>query len=68
MLQGFDKKRKDWRGGTIYDPEADKSYASRLKRLANGTLQVKGCIGPICQAQIWQEAPAALQTSAGASD
>ena len=68
MLQGFDKKRKDWRGGTIYDPEADKSYASRLKRLANGTLQVKGCIGPICQTQIWQETPAALQTSAGASD
>jgi uncharacterized protein (DUF2147 family) len=28
MLQGFDKRRKDWRGGTIYDPENDKTYAS----------------------------------------
>ncbi|MEO0549196.1 MAG: DUF2147 domain-containing protein [Pseudomonadota bacterium] len=55
MLNGFDKKRRDWRGGTIYDPEADKSYASRLKRLDNGSLQVKGCIGPICQTQVWTE-------------
>lgn len=54
MLQGFERKRSDWRGGTIYDPEADRSYASRLKRLDDGTLQVKGCVGPICQTQIWQ--------------
>lgn len=68
MLQGFDKKRRDWRGGTIYDPENDKTYASRLKRLGDGRLQVKGCIGPICQTQVWDVAPAALQTSAPASD
>nr|WP_070961023.1 DUF2147 domain-containing protein [Hyphomonas sp. Mor2] len=66
MLQGFNKKKNDWRGGTIYDPENDKTYASRLKRLDNGSLQVKGCIGPICQTQVWQEAPAALQTSSDA--
>ena len=64
MLQGFDKRRKDWRGGTIYDPENDKTYASRLKRLDDGRLQVKGCIGPICQTQVWDEAPEALQASA----
>ncbi len=64
MLQGFDKRRKDWRGGTIYDPENDKTYASRLKRLGDGRLEVKGCIGPICQTQIWQEASEALQASA----
>lgn len=68
MLQGFEKKRKDWRGGTIYDPEADKSYASRLKRMEDGRLQVKGCIGPICQTQVWEPAPAALQTSAAATN
>ncbi len=68
MLQGFEKKRKDWRGGTIYDPEADKSYASRLKRLDDGRLQVKGCIGPICQTQVWDQAPAALQTSAATTN
>ena len=67
MLQGFDKRRKDWRGGTIYDPENDKTYASRLKRLDDGRLQVKGCIGPICQTQVWSQAPAALQTAGAAN-
>ncbi|MEM7327842.1 MAG: DUF2147 domain-containing protein [Pseudomonadota bacterium] len=64
MLQGFEKRRKDWRGGTIYDPENDKSYASRLKRMDDGRLQVKGCIGPICQTQMWLPASEALQASA----
>ena len=56
MLQSFNKKKKDWRGGTIYDPENDKTYASRLKRLTDGSLQVKGCVGPICQTQVWSQA------------
>ncbi len=55
MLEGFKRKRKDWRSGTIYDPEGDKTYASRLKRLADGRLQVKGCSGPFCQTLVWTE-------------
>ncbi|OYW82850.1 MAG: hypothetical protein B7Z22_13475 [Hyphomonas sp. 32-62-5] len=31
-----------------------KTYDSRLKRLGDGTLEVKGCIGPVCQTQIWK--------------
>jgi uncharacterized protein (DUF2147 family) len=54
MLEGFDKKRSDWRGGTVYDPEDDKTYAARLKRLRDGDLELKGCVGPICQTQVWQ--------------
>lgn len=53
MLEGFSRQRSDWRGGTIYSPEADKTYAARLKRRDDGRLQVKGCVGPICQTQIW---------------
>ena len=68
MLEGFEKRKKDWRGGTIYDPENDKSYASRLKRLGDGKLQVKGCIGPICQTPIWETAPEALQAPAPATN
>lgn len=68
MLQGFDQRKKDWRGGTIYDPENDKTYASRLKRLGDGRLEVKGCVGPICQTQIWTEAPEALQASLSSDD
>lgn len=55
MLEGFGAKKNDWRGGTIYDPEADKTYASRIKRKDDGSLQVKGCIGPICKTQVWRE-------------
>lgn len=53
LLKGFSAKSSDWRGGTIYDPEEGKTYNSRLKRLNDGKLEVKGCIGPICQTQIW---------------
>ena len=53
MLSEFEKRRRDWRGGRIYDPETGRTYGSRLKRLASGDLQVKGCVGPICQTQVW---------------
>jgi len=53
LLGGFDRKKKDWRGGTVYDPENDKMYSARLKRMDNGDLQLKGCIGPLCQTQVW---------------
>ena len=54
LLGGFARKSNDWRGGKIHDPVESKTYDSRLKRLANGDLEVKGCIGPICQTQIWK--------------
>lgn len=53
LLEGFKRKKKDWRGGTVYDPENDKYYSARIKRLDDGSLQLKGCVGPICQSQIW---------------
>lgn len=59
LLQGFERKAKDWRGGKIHDPMEDKTYDSRLKRLGDGSLEVKGCIGPICQTQIWKPVKAA---------
>lgn len=53
ILKDFKRKKNDWRGGTIYDPGKDKLYASRLSRLNNGDLEVKGCIAFFCQTQIW---------------
>ncbi len=53
LLDGFRKKKSNWADGRIYDPEAGKTYGSRLKLLDNGQLEVKGCIGPICQTQHW---------------
>ena len=55
ILKEFSRKSKDWRGGTVYDPENDKRYAARLKRMTNGNLQLKGCVGPICQTQVWKK-------------
>lgn len=54
LLQGFDRKARDWRGGKIHDPMEHKTYDSRLKRLTDGSLEVKGCVGPVCQTQIWK--------------
>jgi uncharacterized protein (DUF2147 family) len=53
MLQGFKEKSGRWKSGKIYNPENGKTYKSKIKRLEDGTLEVKGYIGPICQAQIW---------------
>lgn len=54
LLKGFSRKEKDWRGGTIYDPENDKLYSARIKRMDDGNLQLKGCVGPFCQSQVWK--------------
>ena len=57
IVNGFTRKKDDWRDGTIYDPGKDKTYSSRMKKLENGTLEVKGCISFFCVTQIWTEAP-----------
>ena len=41
-----------WRGD-IYDPKAGKTYRSVIRRKGANRLEVKGCIGPFCQTQIW---------------
>lgn len=53
ILTGFKQDGAVWRG-TIYDPKAGKSYRSILRRLDGNRLEVKGCIGPFCQTQIWR--------------
>ncbi len=55
LLSGFKADGDVWRG-TIYDPRNGKSYRSILRRKSDGVLEVKGCIGPFCQAQNWTRA------------
>lgn len=55
ILTGFRDAGKTWQG-SIYDPRAGKTYKSFLTLLANGTLQVKGCIGPFCKTMPWTRA------------
>ena len=54
ILTGFHEDGAVWRG-TIYDPKAGKSYRSVIRRLDAGRLEVKGCVGPFCQTQIWRK-------------
>lgn len=54
MLQGFEQKATGWTGGTIYNPKEGKTYGSRIKRLGDGLLEVKGCVGPLCKTQLWK--------------
>ena len=39
-------------GGRIWDPGADKTYRSKMS-LDGDTLNVSGCIGPICRKRVW---------------
>lgn len=55
ILTGFEEDDDEWRG-EIYDPKKGKTYRSLLERAAPGRLQVKGCVGPFCQTQIWRRA------------
>ena len=48
LLSDFKADGGEWIG-KIYDPRAGKTYKSKMKKLANGTLQVKGCVGPFCR-------------------
>ena len=56
VLSGFVADGATWRG-RIYDPKSGKSYRSVLRRRDAQTLEVKGCIGPFCQTQLWRRAP-----------
>ncbi|MHA7820845.1 MAG: DUF2147 domain-containing protein [Erythrobacter sp.] len=55
VLTGFREESDLWRG-RIYDPKSGKSYRSVIRRTGPNTLEVKGCIGPFCQAQVWRRA------------
>lgn len=55
ILSSFTADGDLWRG-QIYDPKSGKSYRSVLRRKGAGALEVKGCIGPFCQTQVWKKA------------
>ena len=55
ILTGFVADGDLWRG-RIYDPKSGKTYRSVIRRKGPNVLEVKGCIGPFCQTQIWRKA------------
>jgi uncharacterized protein (DUF2147 family) len=55
VLFSFSEDGDLWRG-RIYDPKSGNDYRSVLRRRDARTLEVKGCIGPFCQTQLWRRA------------
>lgn len=55
VLSGFSEDADLWRG-QIYDPKSGKTYRSIIRRKSATVLEVKGCIGPFCQTQVWRRA------------
>ena len=55
ILTGFVRDGDVWRG-RIYDPRRGKTYRSVLRRKDAGTLEIKGCLGPLCQTHLWRAA------------
>ena len=54
ILNGFTRQPDfSYKGGTIYNPEDGKTYRSAFKLKRDGNLEVKGCVGPFCQTQVW---------------
>ena len=41
-----------WSGGTIWAPDEDKTYRSRMSLVAGG-LKVEGCVLVVCRGQVW---------------
>ena len=55
VLSDFREEEDLWRG-RIYDPKSGRSYRSVIRRTGPNTIEVRGCLGPFCQAQTWRRA------------
>jgi uncharacterized protein (DUF2147 family) len=55
ILTGLVATGDAWHG-EIYDPKNGKTYTAKVRRKPDGTLEMKGCVGPFCQAQVWKRA------------
>lgn len=54
ILSSFSADGDLWRG-QIYDPKSGKTYRSIIRRKGANVLEVKGCLGPFCQTQVWKK-------------
>lgn len=55
ILTGLVADGEGWQG-EVYDPKQGRTFTAYVRRKPDGSLEVKGCFGPICQAQVWKKA------------
>lgn len=53
IVWGYTRGQKGWRDGQIYNPEYGKTYVSSMRLQKDGTLKVRGCLGPLCITNVW---------------
>ncbi len=56
IVWGYSKGDRGWRRGRIYNPEDGKTFRSSMKLQEDGSLKVKGCLGPLCRTNYWTPA------------
>lgn len=61
VVWGYEHGEHGWKDGRIYNPEDGKTFRSSVRRLGDGTLSVKGCLGPLCRTNIWTPVSAEQQ-------
>ncbi len=54
ILEGFARTSAGLVNGKIYDPDTGATYRSELLPRPDGTLALKGCVGPFCRTEIWR--------------
>ena len=55
LLTGLRWEDGAWRG-RVYNPEDGNTYRTEVRRRANGSLEVKGCVTFICRTRVWPQA------------
>lgn len=53
IVWGYERGKKNWSSGHIYNPEDGKTFKSVMRLQKDGTLEVKGCLGFLCITNIW---------------
>lgn len=55
LFEGYAGGPAEWKGGRIYDPRTgDTGRSGKIRLISDKTLEVKGCLGPICRTQHWK--------------
>lgn len=55
FLNGFTGGPREWKGGSVYNPEDGGTYHGRMILTDPDTLKLEGCIiYPFCQTQVWR--------------
>jgi len=54
IFWGYQRSKSGWKRGKLYNPETGQTFRSSLVIVSTDKLEVKGCLGPLCRAQIWK--------------